>query len=129
MQFDDCDPAGIVFFANYLRWMDAASHHYFVQCGLPRWRDMEALPGCVGAPMLELHAKYHNPSTFGDTLDVHTTVEQWQRKVFVHTHRIVRDDVLICEGRETRALCVKDDAGKIKAVTVPEFVMAACLVS
>ena len=28
-QFGDCDPAGIVFFPNYSRWMDAASHHYF----------------------------------------------------------------------------------------------------
>lgn len=76
--------------------------------------------------MLELHAKYHNPATFGDVLDVHTTVEQWRGKVLVHTHRIMRDDVLICEGRETRALCVKNGEGKIKAVTIPEFVKAAC---
>ncbi|HEY7803654.1 MAG TPA: thioesterase family protein [Orrella sp.] len=111
---------------SFAAWCKSGTHHYFVQCGLPRWRDMQALLGCVAAPMLKLHAKYHNPSTFGDVLDVHTKVEQWRGKVFVHTHRIMRDELLICEGRQTRALCVKTDEGRIKAVTIPEFVMTAC---
>ena len=47
IEWGDCDPAGIVFFPNYSRWMDAASHHFFVRCGLPPWRAMAELPGCV----------------------------------------------------------------------------------
>ncbi|BEU28074.1 hypothetical protein PBP221_82140 (plasmid) [Paraburkholderia sp. 22B1P] len=49
VQFGDCDPAGIVFFPNYLRWVDAAFHAHFIQCGLQRRREMALLPGCVGA--------------------------------------------------------------------------------
>lgn len=96
VQFGDCDPAGIVFFPNYSRWMDAASHHFFTACGLPPWRAMTQLPGCVGAPLL------------------------------IQTHRVTRGDTLVCEGRETRALCLKEDSGKLKAVPVPEFVRSAC---
>ena len=54
VEFDDCDPAQIAFFANFFRWYDAASRHFFEKCGVPPWRerqtDAETLDGLVGAP-------------------------------------------------------------------------------
>ena len=126
VQFGDCDPAGIVFFPNYSRWMDAASHHYFTACGLPPWRAMTQLPGCVGAPLLEIHTRFHSAASHGERIEIHSSVEEWRGKVFIQTHRVTRGDMLVCEGRETRALCVKEDSGKLKAVPVPEFVRSAC---
>ena len=35
VQFGDCDPAGIVFFPNFNRWMDESSAAFFVACGVP----------------------------------------------------------------------------------------------
>ena len=46
--------------------------------------------------------------------------------MFIQTHRVMRGDELICDGRETSALCVREDSGRIKAVPVPEFIRAAC---
>ena len=126
VQFGDCDPAGIVFFPNYSRWMDAASHHYFVACGLPPWHAMTDLPGCVGAPLLEIHTRFHSPVTYGERIALHTSVEEWRGKVFIQNHRVLRGDTLICEGRETRALCVRQPGGGLKAVPVPEHVRSAC---
>ncbi|WP_076997489.1 thioesterase family protein [Variovorax sp. KK3] len=126
VQFGDCDPAGIVFFPNYSRWMDAASHHFFVSCGLPPWRAIESLPGCVGAPLLEIHTRFHTSVTYGERIEIHTRVEEWRGKVFIQQHRVTRGDTLICEGRETRALCLRGSDGRIKAVPVPDFVIAAC---
>lgn len=126
VQFGDCDPAGIVFFPNFSRWMDAASHDYFMRCGLPPWREIASLPGCVGAPLLEIHSRFHTSATYGETLDIHTSTEEWRSKVFVQRHRIVRGEALICEFRATRALCVKQADGKLKAVEIPEFMRAAC---
>jgi 4-hydroxybenzoyl-CoA thioesterase len=126
VQFGDCDPAGIVFFPNYSRWMDAASHHYFVGCGLPPWRAVAELPGCVGAPLLEVHTRFHKSVTYGERIQIHTRIEEWRGKVFIQAHRVVRGEDLICEGRETRALCLRDAGGRLKAVPVPEFIMAAC---
>jgi len=40
IEFGDCDPAGIVFYPNFQRWMDAASLHFFVQCGVAPWREL-----------------------------------------------------------------------------------------
>jgi 4-hydroxybenzoyl-CoA thioesterase len=126
VQFGDCDPAGIVFFPNYSRWMDAASHHYFVGCGLPPWRKMAELPGCVGAPLLEIHTRFHKSVTYGEHIEIHTRVEEWRGKVFVQQHRVLRGDELICEGHETRALCVLGPDGRLRAVPVPDFVISAC---
>lgn len=126
VQFGDCDPAGIVFFPNFSRWMDAAGSDYFIQRGLPSWRSMEQLPNCVGAPMLEIHTRFHSSVTYGERVDVYTKVEEWSGKVFIQRHRILRDDTLICEARATRALCVKQADGQLKAVPIPEFVRLAC---
>ena len=126
VQFGDCDPAGIVFFPNFSRWMDAASHHFFRHCGFPPWHLMAELPGSVGAPLLEIHTKFFVPATYGESIEVHTTVAEWRAKVFVQQHRVLRGDVLLCEGRETRALCVKQDDGRIKAIQIPDWLRERC---
>jgi len=48
------------------------------------------------------------------------------RPRYVQRHRIVCGETLICEFRATRALCVKQADGKLKAVEVPDFIRAAC---
>ena len=48
VHFGDCDPAGIVFFPNFSRWMDAASLHFFMQCGVPPWRELVKTTGIIG---------------------------------------------------------------------------------
>jgi 4-hydroxybenzoyl-CoA thioesterase len=126
VQFGDCDPAGIVFFPNFSRWMDAASHNFFRQCGLPAWHELKDPAPCIGAPLLEIHTRFHTAATYGERLDVHTRVEEWRGKVFIQHHRIMRGDALICEGQETRALCVRGADGRLKAVLVPDHIRAAC---
>lgn len=126
IQFGDCDPAGIVFFPNFSRWMDAASHHYFRACGLPQWHAMTELPGCIGAPLLEIHTRYHVSATYGERLTIQSQVLAWRGKVFIHHHRVMRADMLICEAQETRALCVRREDGTLKAVQIPNFIIEAC---
>ena len=50
VRFGDCDPAGIVFFPRYHRWMDAASLHFFMTCGVPPWHELEHTTGIIGTP-------------------------------------------------------------------------------
>ena len=128
VMFGDCDPAGIVFFANFSKWMDAASHNFFVQCGLPPFRELVKTTGIFGAPLLEIHTKFMRPATYGETLQIHTSVQEWGRTVFVNKHVVMRGDELLCEGTETRAFCVRrdDDPDRIKAVPVPPDIMARC---
>ena len=128
VMFGDCDPAGIVFFPNFSKWMDASSLNFFVKCGVQPWRELVKTRGIIGTPLLEIHTRFLKPATYGQTLQVHTTVEQWAAKTFRHRHRILRGDELLCEGTEVRAFVIRDpaDPDRIQAIPLPEDIRALC---
>jgi 4-hydroxybenzoyl-CoA thioesterase len=128
VQFGDCDPAGIVFFPNFSRWMDAASLHFFVSHGVLPWRELVKTTGIVGTPLLEISTKFIRPATYGETIQIHTSVIEWRAKVFIHKHLVMRGDTLLCEGLETRAFVIHPpgEPDRIKAIPVPEDIKALC---
>jgi len=129
VQFGDCDPAGIVFFPNFSRWMDEASLAFFMAQGVLPWRELVKTRGIIGTPLLEIHTKFFRPATYGETIHVHTTVEEWAAKTFRHRHVVKRGDTVLCEGTEVRAFCIRDPENpeRIKAIPVPEDIKALCL--
>jgi len=110
--FGDCDPAGIVFFPNFSKWMDASSLNFFVKCGVPTWRELVKTTGIIGTPLLEIH----------------TSVSEWREKVFIHKHLVMRGDDVLCEGTETRAFCmnVQGQPGRIQIIPVPQDIQSLC---
>jgi 4-hydroxybenzoyl-CoA thioesterase len=132
VHFGDCDPAGIVFFPNFSRWMDAASLNFFMQCGVPPWRELVKTRGIVGTPLLEINTRFIKSVTYGQTIAIATWVEEWRAKVFVQMHRVTRGgpagEELICEGREVRAFVERDpgDPERLRAIPVPEDIKASC---
>ena len=128
VHFGDCDPAGIVFFPNFSKWMDQSSLAFFMACGIPPWRELVKTRGIVGTPLLEIHTKFLRPATYGETIEVHTSIEKWRAKTFTHRHVIRRGDEVLCEGTEVRAFVTRDPANpeRIKAIPVPEDIRALC---
>jgi 4-hydroxybenzoyl-CoA thioesterase len=128
VQFGDCDPAGIVFFPNFSRWMDESSLGFFMACGVPPWRELMKTRGIIGTPLLEIHTKFLKSATYGETIAVHTTVESWAAKTFCHRHVIKRGDDVLCEGTEVRAFVTRDpsDPDRIRAIPIPEDIYALC---
>lgn len=128
VRFGDCDPAGIVFFPRYHRWMDAASLNFFMTCGVPPWHELERVNGIVGTPLLEHHTRFYKSATYGESLQILTEVEEWRTKVFVQKHTIRRGEDLICESRETRVFCVRDpgESRRIQAIPIPQDILALC---
>jgi len=128
VMFGDCDPAGIVFFPNFSKWMDASSFNFFRQCGVPPWRELVKTTGIIGNPLLEIRTTFKRPATYGDVIQVHTSIDEWREKTFVQRHIVKRGDDLLCEGTETRAFCVRvpGDEFRIKAIPVPDDIKAMC---
>jgi len=129
VHFGDCDPAGIVFFPNFSRWMDESSLAFFRACGVPPWRELAKTRGIHGTPLLEIHTRFHKPATYGETIEVHTSIEEWAVKTFRHRHVVRRDDDLLCEGTEVRAFITRDpqNPDRLKAIPIPEDIKALCL--
>ncbi|MFA7667432.1 MAG: acyl-CoA thioesterase [Burkholderiaceae bacterium] len=128
VRFGDCDPAGIVFFPNFHRWMDASSLHFFLQCGVPPWAELTPVNGIIGTPLLEHQTRFMKAATYGERIEIHTSVLEWRAKVFVQRHQVRRGSDLLCEGTETRAFCIRDpeDPKRIRAVPVPADIRALC---
>jgi 4-hydroxybenzoyl-CoA thioesterase len=128
VEFGDCDPAGIVYFPNFFRWMDAASRHFFIHRGVPPWRDTERDWGVLGTPLVDVQARFIAPASYGDRLRIDTAVTEWRRKSFVQRHRIWRGGQLLVEGTEVRVFAARavDGSAGIRAVPIPPQVRALC---
>ncbi len=126
--FGDCDPAGIVFFPNFSRWMDQASLVFFRTCGVPSWRELEAERSIVGTPLLEIQTQFRLPATYGDVLEIRTTVDEWNERTFLQRHVVMRGSDTICEGTELRAFCVRrvDLPGRLRTIPIPEDIRVLC---
>ena len=128
VEFGDCDPAQIVFYPNFFRWMDAATMHFFRAAGVPSWREYEAATGILGTPLVDVSARFLRPASYGDVIDVRTTIDEWRSRSFVVSHTIRRGDDVLVEGREVRVFARRhpDDPSRIQAVSAPENIRKWC---
>jgi 4-hydroxybenzoyl-CoA thioesterase len=104
VEFGDCDPAEIVFYPNFLRWMDAASRQYFAAAGVPPWhrRPERADDGIIGTPVVDVQVRFLAPASYGDRIDIETSIAHWRARSFVMRHVIRRGDTVLVDGREVR---------------------------
>lgn len=128
VEFGDCDPAGIVYFPNFFRWMDSASRHFFVRHGVPPWRDTERDWGVLGTPVVDVGARFIRPASYGDRLAITTQVTEWRQKSFVQRHHVWCGDRLLVVGTEVRVFAARapDGSAAIRAVPIPPAVRALC---
>jgi 4-hydroxybenzoyl-CoA thioesterase len=126
VEFGDCDPAAIVWFPNFFRWIDAASRHFFVECGVPPWHELERRIGVIGTPLVDTQARFVKSASYGDVLDIETSVAEWRDRSFVQKHRVMRGGELIMECTEVRVFAARREGGGIRAVAAPEDVKALC---
>jgi 4-hydroxybenzoyl-CoA thioesterase len=108
--------------------MDSASLSFFMQCGVPPWRELVKTRGIVGTPLLEIATRFVTAATYAETLDIETSVQEWRAKAFIQSHRITRGATLICEGTETRVFVRRDadNPDRLRAIPIPEDIKALC---
>ena len=128
VEFGDCDPAGIVWFPNFFRWIDAASRHFFIECGVPPWHETEKTLGVFGTPLVDTHSKFLKTASYGDTLSLKVSITEWRDKSFVQVYRILRGEEAIMECEEVRIFAARRTDGKngIRAVAIPPEIRALC---
>lgn len=125
VEWGECDPAGIVFYPRYFAWFDAGTIALFERAGLPK-RQMLADHGIVGMPIVDAHAKFLVPSSYGDEVVVESMVAAWRRSSFDVLHRVLRGEAVAVEGQETRVWAAPDPEkpGRIKAQPIPPEIIA-----
>ena len=119
--YEDTDAGGIVYYVNYLKFMERARTE--------RLRDLGfAQSALVGENLLFVvhssEARYHAPARLDDELTVSAEIIELNRASlrFRQQVRRVADDALLCEGQFLVA-CVRADSLKPRAI--PEALRAA----
>ncbi len=135
VEFGDCDPARIVWFPNFFRWIDAASRQFFIACGVPPWHELEASRGIIGTPLVDTQAKFHATASYGDLLHIDVQIAEWRPKTFVQRYRIWRANptdalggagttIVTCD--EVRIFGGRTADGRLFAQPVPDDLKALC---
>ncbi|MGE0313987.1 MAG: acyl-CoA thioesterase [Lautropia sp.] len=124
--FGDCDPAGIVFYPNFYRWFDSSVHALMREIGWG-WQRTAAEFDWLGLPIAAASANFLRPVAHGDRIVVESRVLRIADRRIVFAHRVLRGDVIACEGEETRFVGIRhpDDPARVKAIEVPDALRAA----
>ena len=108
--YGDTDMMGVVYYANYLRYFEAARTEVLREQDLS-YVDFEK--SGYAMPVAEANVRYHASATYDDLLHVETRIDKIGGSSIVLSYRIIRDsdNVELCTGM-TRHACV-DDSGKV----------------
>ena len=99
--FEDTDTAGVVYYANYLKFMERARSDMLRAVGVDQ---REVLNSGGGAYYVaDVSIRYVKPARLGDDIVVVSSVEK-VRAASVEIHqRVIRGDELLTDGRVTAA--------------------------
>ncbi len=97
--YEDTDLAGIVYYANYLKFIERARTEYVRALGIDqvRLRDSDGIVFAVR----RVEADYLTPARFDDTLEVVTEPIAVTPARIVLVQRVERSDTLLFEARVT----------------------------
>ena len=99
--FEDTDAYGIVYYANYLKFMERARSDMLRAAGIDQAAELRA-SGAAYA-VVEAHLRYRRPARLGDDLLVVSTVDQVRASAVDIQQRVMRGAELLVEGRITAA--------------------------
>ncbi len=123
VEFSDTDMAGIVHYANYFRYMDAAEHAFFRSLGFSIWTQQVEPP--VGWPRVHAECDFKQPLRFEDEVEVHLLVREKKSKSLSYLfkfHKVgVSPAVEVARGLVT-AVCVTEHHGRMRAAPIPKVV-------
>ena len=123
VEFSDTDMAGIVHYANFFRYMDAAEHAFFRSLGFSIWTQQVEPP--VGWPRVHAQCDFKQPLRFEDEVEVHLLVSEKKSKSLSYVYRFRKlgttPAVEVARGSVT-AVCITHQEGRMRASTIPKAV-------
>ncbi len=106
--YEDTDLAGIVYYANYLKFIERARTEWVTAAGIDQAR-LKAEAGVVFA-VARIEADYLRPARFGDDLEVQSIMRQLSAARAVLGQRVLREGELLFDAVVT--LVALTEAGR-----------------
>jgi acyl-CoA thioester hydrolase len=121
VRYAETDQMGIVYYANYLVWMEIGRVEYCRAAGV-RYKEMEAEDG-VRLAVVDAHCRYLHPARYDEEIAVITRIADANRRMieFHYLIRAAQDGRELAAG-ETKHVFLGSD---LKPVKLPEKYLAA----
>jgi|SRR5579872_6163758 len=122
VEFADTDMAGIVHYANFFRYMEAAEHAFFRSLGFSIHTRLDGRS--FGWPRVRAVCEYRSPLRFEDEVEIHLRVREKRSKSLTYDFTFRKlDGEEVAHGSLT-VVCVAMDerTGQMKAAPIPEAI-------
>lgn len=111
--YEDTDAGGVVYYANYLRYLERARTELLRSLGFGQ--AMLATDAGIAFAVRSVSVEYLKPARLDDALEVHTSVESVGRAQAVFAQRIERDSDLLITA-SVRLACLDIQRGRATAM-------------
>lgn len=123
IEWGDCDPAGIVFNPRFFAFFDHGTAMLFEAAGWPKPELIRTFD-IVGIPLVETRARFLVPCTFGEDVQITSSLAEIRRSSFDVRHELKKGDTLCVEGFETRVWTARDpETGRMRSSPIPAVVI------
>jgi acyl-CoA thioester hydrolase len=112
--YEDTDAAGVVYYANYLKYMERARTEWLSSLGF-ELADLERLFGIVFV-VHHVEIEYRRPARLGDELDATLTLIELHRARMVAMQDVLRGDAVFTSAR-VRLVCL--DRSNWRPIRIP----------
>ena len=111
VRYAETDQMGIVYYANYLVWFEAARTDFLKSIGIP-YRELEK--SGIFLPVAEAFCKYLSPAYYEDEIIVETYLSKIGNASIEISYKVKREDKVIATGYTKHACTNKE--GKIQRI-------------
>jgi acyl-CoA thioester hydrolase len=113
--YEDTDAGAVMYYANYLKFMERARTEWLRQIGFEQ-DDHSRRDGILFA-VRSAHLEFLKPARFNDLLEVTVQVIRRGKASMTFAQEIRREELTLCEG-EVKVACL--DAGTFSPRPIPE---------
>ncbi len=120
--YEDTDSGGVVYYANYLKFMERARTEYLRQLGFEQDQLIEQ-ENIIFA-VKSVNVNYHLPAKFNQLLDVTASVTEFKKASLLFEQKIIhqQDQRLLCSGS---ILIASLNAQSFKPCAIPQSIRDA----
>ncbi len=118
IEFADTDMAGIVHFASFFHFMEAAEHAFLRSRGLSvvmKWEGQS-----ISFPRVSASCDFQRPARFEDVLDIAVTIARLGKTSIAYAFDFTLDGKPIARGQIATVCCRVHEGHRFESLEIPE---------
>lgn len=121
VRYGETDQMGVAYYGSYAEWFEVGRTEYCKNKGII-YRELE-MKG-IGLAVVEFFVNYRKPLRYDDEFEIHTSVEEINKKLIKFKYKIIKNNEIFATGY-TKHLFIS--LNNFKSIDAPSYVLEAFL--